>query len=171
MSVVHFGAGNIGRGFVGLLLDRAGHELVFADVADDLITALDEADSYEVHEVGNDPATHVVDGFRAVHSANEADVLVDEIAVADMVTTAVGAHVLVHLAPAIADGIAARSPDAATAGSAGMRERHQRHRHPAGPRRGGVGSGRPRRRPARRARSSPTRRSTGSCRTRNPVST
>lgn len=113
MPAVHFGAGNIGRGFVGLLLDRAGHELVFADVADELITALDEADSYQVHEVGGDPATHVVEGFRAIHSGKEADRLVDEIAAADLVTTAVGAHVLVHLAPAIADGIAARSPDAA----------------------------------------------------------
>ncbi|MBY5161542.1 mannitol-1-phosphate 5-dehydrogenase [Salsipaludibacter albus] len=112
MSAVHFGAGNIGRGFVGLLLDRAGHDLVFADVDGDLIAALGDADSYEVHEVGREPATHTVDGFRAVHSAEQADELVAEIAAADIVTTAVGAHVLVHLAPAIADGIAARSPEA-----------------------------------------------------------
>jgi mannitol-1-phosphate 5-dehydrogenase len=49
---VHFGAGNIGRGFVGLLLHNAGYELVFADVAEALIQRLKDADSYVVHEVG-----------------------------------------------------------------------------------------------------------------------
>ncbi len=112
MQAVHFGAGNIGRGFVGLLLDRAGYDMVFADVAADLIAALAAADSYDVHEVGSDPATHTVTGFRAVNSATAPDDLVAAIADADIVTTAVGAQVLVHLASAIADGIAARPDDA-----------------------------------------------------------
>jgi mannitol-1-phosphate 5-dehydrogenase len=36
--------GKIGRGFVGLMLHQAGYEIVFADAADALITALDAAD-------------------------------------------------------------------------------------------------------------------------------
>ncbi|KZX21032.1 Mannitol-1-phosphate 5-dehydrogenase [Rathayibacter tanaceti] len=58
-TAVHFGAGNIGRGFVGLILHGAGYELVFADVNSELIGRLAAADSYEVHEVGEDSATHV----------------------------------------------------------------------------------------------------------------
>ena len=60
MKAVHFGAGNTGRGFVGLLLSNAGYELVFADVADALIDALAASDSYDVNEVGDDPRTTTV---------------------------------------------------------------------------------------------------------------
>jgi mannitol-1-phosphate 5-dehydrogenase len=49
---VHFGAGNIGRGFVGLILHRAGYQVVFADVVDELIDALNATPSYQVKEVG-----------------------------------------------------------------------------------------------------------------------
>ncbi|MGB7962848.1 MAG: hypothetical protein WCF12_07825, partial [Propionicimonas sp.] len=63
MKAVHFGAGNIGRGFVGLLLSNAGYELVFADVAEGLINTLKQADSYRVHEVGENPRTSEVRGF------------------------------------------------------------------------------------------------------------
>lgn len=107
-KAVHFGAGNIGRGFVGLLLHEAGYELVFADVADALITQLQEADSYEVRTVGQNPTRTVVDGFSAVNSTKDPEGLTEQIATADVVTTAVGAHILRFVAPNIAAGIAAR---------------------------------------------------------------
>jgi mannitol-1-phosphate 5-dehydrogenase len=112
MRAVHFGAGNIGRGFVGLLLHGAGYELVFADVAEGLINALAQADSYRVHEVGEDPRTIEARGFSALNSASDPDAVVAAVAGADVVTTAVGAHILKFVAPAIAAGIAAR-PDGA----------------------------------------------------------
>ncbi|MFC0672784.1 mannitol-1-phosphate 5-dehydrogenase [Brachybacterium hainanense] len=108
MKAVHVGAGNIGRGFVGLLLHEAGYEVVFADVQEALIAALQQADSYTVHAVGSAGSDTVVDGFRAVNSASEKDAAVAEIASADVVTTAVGAHILRFVAPVIAEGIAAR---------------------------------------------------------------
>lgn len=108
MKAVHFGAGNIGRGFVGLLLHDAGYEVVFADVAEELIAQLAAADSYSVHEVGESPAVRTVNNFRAVNSTTQEAELIEEIATADIVTTAVGPHILKFVAPAIAKGIAAR---------------------------------------------------------------
>ncbi|TFD56119.1 mannitol-1-phosphate 5-dehydrogenase [Cryobacterium frigoriphilum] len=110
---VHFGAGNIGRGFVGLLLHEAGYEVVFADVNADLIAALAAAPVYRVHEVGENPAVHVVDNFRAINSLTEADALISEIASADVVTTAVGPTILPRVAPVIAAALARRSSDLA----------------------------------------------------------
>jgi mannitol-1-phosphate 5-dehydrogenase len=112
MKAVHFGAGNIGRGFVGLLLHEAGYEVVFADVNAELIDALSAADSYRVHEVGETSKTTVVDGFRAINSAQDEAALIAEIATADIVTTAVGPRILRFVAPVIAAGLAARADDA-----------------------------------------------------------
>ena len=112
-SAVHFGAGNIGRGFVAQFLHASGYEVVFADVSEELIGALQKQSSYEVIEVGEGATTHVVDGYRAINSGtHEADV-VAAIAAADVVTTAVGARILKFVAPVIAKGLAARAVDAA----------------------------------------------------------
>ncbi|MUK01683.1 mannitol-1-phosphate 5-dehydrogenase [Vibrio cholerae] len=108
MKAVHFGAGNIGRGFVGLLLHEAGYEVVFADVADALIDQLASTPSYEVHEVGEEPSVKTVDNYRALNSRSQEEDVVAEIATADIVTTAVGPNVLKFLAPVIARAIARR---------------------------------------------------------------
>ncbi|MGU3426183.1 mannitol-1-phosphate 5-dehydrogenase [Microbacterium paraoxydans] len=113
MKAVHFGAGNIGRGFVGLLLHEGGYEVVFSDVADALVEAIDQADSYTVHEAGPGGTDHVVSGFRAVNSRTDPAVVAEEVATADVVTTAVGPTVLRFVAPSIAAGLALRSPEAA----------------------------------------------------------
>ena len=109
---VHFGAGNIGRGFVGLILHRAGYEVVFADVVDELIDALNSTPSYLVKEVGFDPAEHRVDNYRAINSRGDEPAVVAEIASADIVTTAVGPTVLRFVAPVILAGLRQR-PDGA----------------------------------------------------------
>lgn len=112
MKAVHFGAGNIGRGFVGLLLHQGGYELVFSDVAAPLVDAINAVDSYTVHAVGDGGSDTVVTGFRAINSATDPDQLVEEIATANVVTTAVGPTILRFVAPPIVAGLALRDPSA-----------------------------------------------------------
>ncbi|MFS0733707.1 mannitol-1-phosphate 5-dehydrogenase [Microbacterium sp. 1P10UB] len=110
MKAVHFGAGNIGRGFVGLLLHEGGYELVFSDVAAPLVDAINAASEYTVHAVGDGGGDTVVTGFRAVNSAEDPGKVVDEIATADIVTTAVGPTILKFVAPHIVAALALRDP-------------------------------------------------------------
>ncbi|MET0989339.1 MAG: mannitol-1-phosphate 5-dehydrogenase [Glaciihabitans sp.] len=111
-KAVHFGAGNIGRGFVGLLLHNAGYELVFADVNAEIIDALAASDSYRVTEVGEGAREWTVDNYRALNSATHEDQVIAEIATADIVTTAVGPNILKFVAPVIAAAIAQRDASA-----------------------------------------------------------
>jgi mannitol-1-phosphate 5-dehydrogenase len=110
MKAVHFGAGNIGRGFVGLILHDAGYELVFADVNAELIDALAASTSYEVHAVGERSSTRTVTNYRALNSAVDEAAVVREIASADLVTTAVGPNILKFVAPVIALALEQRDP-------------------------------------------------------------
>ena len=113
MTAVHFGAGNIGRGFIGLLLHEAGHDLVFVDVNAPLIAAIRDADEYRVIEIGPGGTQHVVTGFTAIDSAADRDAAVAAVAAAEIATTAVGPTVLRFIAPVIADALRARAAGAA----------------------------------------------------------
>ncbi|WP_022893855.1 mannitol-1-phosphate 5-dehydrogenase [Agromyces subbeticus] len=112
MKAVHFGAGNIGRGFVGLLLHEAGYEVVFADVNAELIDRLAASGHYTVHEVGAGAVDHVVDRYRAVNSATDAAALATELETADLATTAVGPTILRFIAPHLVAALRARPADA-----------------------------------------------------------
>jgi mannitol-1-phosphate 5-dehydrogenase len=112
-SAVHFGAGNIGRGFIGLLLHEAGYDVVFSDVNATLIGMLNSTPSYRVIEAGVGGTEKTVTGYRGIDSSADPDALVAAIASADVVTTAVGPNVLKFVAPAIAAGILARPVSAA----------------------------------------------------------
>lgn len=108
LKAVHFGAGNIGRGFVGLVLHNAGYEVVFVDVNAQLIDALAASTSYRVREVGARASTSTVDNYRAINSATHQADAIAEIATADVVTTAVGANILRFVAPLIATALERR---------------------------------------------------------------
>lgn len=107
MRAVHFGAGNIGRGFIGLLLSRAGYEVCFVDVNAALVDLLRERGQYTVTLANEQAETELVENVTAVNGTNQEQVA-EAIASADLVTTAVGVAVLKHIAGAIAQGISRR---------------------------------------------------------------
>lgn len=106
MKVIHFGAGNIGRGFIGKLLADANSQVTFTDVNQPLIDQLAHKQSYQVHVVGQE---HRIEKVQHVHAVNSNDPkTIEFIATADMVTTAVGPQVLEKIASTLAKGIVRR---------------------------------------------------------------
>jgi mannitol-1-phosphate 5-dehydrogenase len=111
-KAVHFGGGNIGRGFVAEFLHNSGYEVVFVDVMDNLIEALQNQKTYTVTEIGDDgERTFTIDHYRAINSKNEMDKVIEEIATADVVTCAVGPNILKFVAEPVAKAIEARTLD------------------------------------------------------------
>lgn len=108
MIAVHFGAGNIGRGFIGQLLHQAGYALTFLDVNDDVVQQLKTHDSYKVIETGVGATTHTIANFTALNSGTEFDEAAKVIASAQILTTSVGPNVLKFLAPLIVAGLKLR---------------------------------------------------------------
>ncbi|SMQ50224.1 unnamed protein product [Zymoseptoria tritici ST99CH_3D7] len=107
---VHFGGGNIGRGFVAEFLHNSGYEVVFVDVMDSIIESLQKTSSYEVTEIGPDgESKFTIDNYRALNSKHEMEKVIHEIATADIVTCAVGPNILKFIAEPIAKGIDART--------------------------------------------------------------
>ncbi|OPH54653.1 mannitol-1-phosphate 5-dehydrogenase [Paenibacillus ferrarius] len=107
MKALHFGAGNIGRGFIGLLLSQAGYEVIFSDVNDTLVELLQERKSYTVRLANEEQETFTVSGVTAINGKLVAEVA-EAVAQADLVTTAVGVNILKHIAGGIAKGIELR---------------------------------------------------------------
>ncbi|WP_068620935.1 mannitol-1-phosphate 5-dehydrogenase [Paenibacillus tuaregi] len=113
MRAVHFGAGNIGRGFIGLLLSQSGYEVIFSDVNETLVSELKRRGEYTVTLANDAKDALPVTGVTAIDGKNLKQVA-EAVAEADLVTTAVGVGILKHIAQGIAQGIELRlqSPNA-----------------------------------------------------------
>ena len=111
-TAIQFGAGNIGRGFIGMLLAQAGYQVIFADVNEALIDRLHQDKAYTVHIMDVNKQDVRIDGVDAVMS--NGDQIVEEIARASIITTAVGLTILPRIAPTFAAGIKARKAAGST---------------------------------------------------------
>lgn len=105
-KAIQFGAGNIGRGFIGALLEQSGYHVVFADVNQEILDKINKDKQYTIHVMDVECSEQKITNISAVSSASPA--ILDEIAEADFITTAVGLVILPRIAPTIANGIKMR---------------------------------------------------------------
>lgn len=108
MKAVHFGAGNIGRGFIGEVLYKNDIEIVFVDINKEIIDALNERGEYDIALAAPETETIHVENVRGVNNELDPEKVAEEIKAADIVTTAIGPNILKFIAPLIADGLKAR---------------------------------------------------------------
>ncbi|HEL2057043.1 TPA: mannitol-1-phosphate 5-dehydrogenase [Streptococcus suis] len=107
-QAVHFGAGNIGRGFIGEILFENGFEIAFVDVNETIIDALNQRHAYEI-EIAEEGQRHIaVSGVRGINNRLNPEEVVTAISTADLVTTAIGPNILPFIAGLVAEGIEAR---------------------------------------------------------------
>ena len=104
-TFVQYGAGGIGRGFLGELFFDAGYKIIFIDADETLINALNEKKEYTIEIIGNEKTERkTVRGVSCVNG-RETETAAETIAGADIMATAVGVNVLPAIAPTIAAGL------------------------------------------------------------------
>lgn len=103
---VMIGAGQIGRGFIGMLLEQAGYHVVFADLNMEVIDDINTRHEYTVHLVDTQCVNTRVSNISAMSSLDPR--LIGEYEQCQLVCTAVGLTSLPKIAGPIARGIAAR---------------------------------------------------------------
>lgn len=108
-KLVQFGAGNIGRSFLGQLFARAGYEVVFVDLNKGLVDALNAQRAYRliVKHGDREDETVWIRNVRAVH-AGDVEGVAAEVADADLVATAVGARALAPVLSLLTRGLEVR---------------------------------------------------------------
>ena len=77
-KAVMIGAGQIGRGFIGMLVEQAGYHVVFADINMDVINDINTRHEYTVHLMDTVCVETTVKNISAINSLDPA--LVDEYA-------------------------------------------------------------------------------------------
>lgn len=108
MKAVMYGGGNIGRGFIGMLLSRSGYEVTFIDVAPAVVGELESRNCYPVRIVSADGHEDFnITNVTAVNG-NDMDAAAEAIAHADIMATAVGARILKFIIPNIVAGLRKR---------------------------------------------------------------
>jgi len=109
-KIVIFGAGKIGRSFIGQLFGRSGYRIVFIDVDPVVISLLNERNSYRVVIKGEKEEEITVRQVRAI-SALDKQSVIDAVSTAGIAAVSVGKNALEKVLPVIASGLAMRYKD------------------------------------------------------------
>lgn len=103
-----FGAGNIGRGFLGVLLHESNYEVTFVDVDEQRVNLINQYRDYPVYICSKTGVTEqMVSGVRAIHG-KDTEQVVRAVCDADVIMTAVGKLALQYVAKPIALGLIER---------------------------------------------------------------
>ncbi len=115
MKAVMYGAGNIGRGFIGQLLSQSGYHVDFIDVAPAVIEQLNTQNQYPVRILYKDTYEETMVTNVACIDGKDPDAIATAIAEADVMATAIGVNVLKFIIGNIAAGLKKRweNPDKA----------------------------------------------------------
>jgi mannitol-1-phosphate 5-dehydrogenase len=107
-KILLFGAGKIGRSFIGQLFSRGGYEVIFVDINRDLIKALNDKRSYNVlikSDKGDE--TLVINNIRGILLSDH-NAIYKELTEVSYVATAVGNENLKEVIPILAEGFKRR---------------------------------------------------------------
>lgn len=107
-KAIMYGAGNIGRGFIGQLFHMSGYDISFIDVNMAVVDKLNADGQYPIYITeGEGYREYTVTG---VHGINGRDngAIADAIADADIMATAVGVNILKFIAAPFAGGVRRR---------------------------------------------------------------
>jgi mannitol-1-phosphate 5-dehydrogenase len=107
-KLVIFGAGKIGRSFIGQLFSVGGYEVVFIDVYRPVIDELNRRHSYRVVIRAEKEEILNINNVRGVHFSDEIKVT-GEVATAGILAVSVGLNGLKYVFPLIAKGLLERS--------------------------------------------------------------
>ncbi len=105
---VMYGAGNIGRGFIGQLFSCAGYSVGFVDINKEVIGRLNQDKEYPVDVVSNDGTKEIAVKNAYGIDGTDIELVSEEIACADIMATAIGVNVLKFIAKPIALGLKKR---------------------------------------------------------------
>lgn len=107
MKAVHFGAGNIGRGFIGEVLNKNQFSITYLDTNVELIEQLNHDQGYEIQYLADDIPKRWIDQVKAINSLTQTDQAIEALAEADLITTSVGANNLNKIATVLKAGLLA----------------------------------------------------------------
>lgn len=109
-KAVMFGAGKIGRGFIGQKMHDSGYAVCFLDAVPALVDALNDAGRYHIFYISNDTeSSETIENFEALLADSEE--ASERIAGCDLMATAVGVPNLPGAARVIAEGIRRRAQE------------------------------------------------------------
>ncbi|GGM30401.1 mannitol-1-phosphate 5-dehydrogenase [Paraliobacillus quinghaiensis] len=108
MQALHFGAGNIGKGFIGSLLNKTGYDVCFVDVNQEVVDNFNRNNRYLVEILDDNHTIEVVSPVTALNGALQVEEVVEGVINADIITTSVGIDNLSRIAKVIATGLLRR---------------------------------------------------------------